>query len=463
MDAYLLIDFGSTFTKVCAVDMDSETILGTAQAPTTIENDITFGLKKAISILEKSTGINKYSKKLACSSAAGGLKVMASGLVESLTLKAARMAALGAGAKITKSYHHHLTTSDIKLIEQDIPDIFLLSGGTDGGNSDVLIYNAHMIAKIKARLTVVFAGNRTVADEVVSILENSGKDVFTCPNIMPSIDQLNIEPVNNVIRNLFINRITEAKGLKKAEHIIDGILMPTPFAVLSAAQLLADGTDTKPGIGELMIVDCGGATTDVHSICDGYCSEDDMAFSGIAEPRVKRTVEGDMGVRHNAKSLVDAIKANIKESIFIKEGEYISSLLDEIRNQPSILFTGKAKEFDRELCKAAVNTAIKRHCGTRERYYTPRGLRYLQHGKNFNGVKTIIGTGGPLLYDEKPSAILKEAFYKEDEPDVLRPMNPNIYIDKKYILFAMGLLSTVNKEKAFRILKKELIEVGAVK
>ncbi|MCK5759403.1 MAG: glutamate mutase L [Clostridiales bacterium] len=463
MNAYLLIDFGSTFTKVCAVDLDSETILGTAQAPTTIESDITFGLEKAFFALEELTGHINYSKKLACSSAAGGLTVMASGLVESLTLKAAQMVALGAGAKITKSFHHHLTKSDIELIEQDIPDIFLLCGGTDGGNSDVILHNALAIAKIKSSLTVVFAGNRTIADEVVSILENSGKDVFACPNIMPSIDKLNIEPVNEVIRNLFISRITDAKGLKKAEKFVDGILMPTPFAVLSAAHLLADGTDTQSGIGELIIIDSGGATTDVHSVCDGYGSCDDVAFSRIAEPRVKRTVEGDMGVRHNAKSILDTIKINGEDSIFTREKDYINSLLKEIKNQPSILFKGKAKAFDTELCKAAVNTAVKRHCGTLERHYTPRGLRYLQYGKNFSEVKTIIGTGGPLLYDQNHSEILKESFYKLDEPDVLRPKDPNIYLDKKYILYAMGLLSTVNAEKAFRILKKELIEAGAVK
>ena len=41
MKAVLLIDFGSTYTKVTAVDLDSESLIGTASAYTTVQTDIT--------------------------------------------------------------------------------------------------------------------------------------------------------------------------------------------------------------------------------------------------------------------------------------------------------------------------------------------------------------------------------------------------------------------------------------
>ena len=40
MRPVLLIDFGSTYTKVTAVDTESETLLGTAASFTTIQTDI---------------------------------------------------------------------------------------------------------------------------------------------------------------------------------------------------------------------------------------------------------------------------------------------------------------------------------------------------------------------------------------------------------------------------------------
>lgn len=56
MKAVLLIDFGSTYTKITAVDVDEEKILGTAQSYTTIETDIINGLNNALAILKEKSG-----------------------------------------------------------------------------------------------------------------------------------------------------------------------------------------------------------------------------------------------------------------------------------------------------------------------------------------------------------------------------------------------------------------------
>ena len=56
MKAVLLIDFGSTYTKLTAVDVEEEKILGTAAAYTTVQTDINDGLDAAMKLLEEKTG-----------------------------------------------------------------------------------------------------------------------------------------------------------------------------------------------------------------------------------------------------------------------------------------------------------------------------------------------------------------------------------------------------------------------
>jgi len=61
--------------------------------------------------------------------------------------EAAKRAALGAGAKVVKVYSRQLSLREVKEIEQANPDILLLAGGTDGGNADVIVQNAKMLAR----------------------------------------------------------------------------------------------------------------------------------------------------------------------------------------------------------------------------------------------------------------------------------------------------------------------------
>ena len=132
MEAYLFIDFGSTYTKLTLIDIESEEIISTEKAYTTVETDVTIGYKEALKRLnEKVKPEVNVIKKLACSSAAGGLKIIAIGLVPELTAEAAKMAALGAGARVIKTYSHNLNTEEILEIKNSNADIILLAGGND--------------------------------------------------------------------------------------------------------------------------------------------------------------------------------------------------------------------------------------------------------------------------------------------------------------------------------------------
>ena len=232
MKAVLLIDFGSTYTKITAVDVDEEKILGTAQSYTTIETDIINGLNNALAILKEKIGDIQFEEQYACSSAAGGLRMVAIGLVPELTAKAARQASLGAGAKVIKTYSYELTEGDLEEIDRINPDICLLTGGTDGGNKENIVFNARMLAKAKNPFPIIIAGNRNCADQCQEILKE--KQTYVCENVMPRLDIPNVEPVQKKIREIFLEQIVKAKGLSRAQQLVQGILMPTPSAMLTA-------------------------------------------------------------------------------------------------------------------------------------------------------------------------------------------------------------------------------------
>ena len=134
MGNILLADFGSTYTKVMAVDPETEAVLGRSQAPTTIDTDIMIGLKNALAALRREHGVaeESFERRLACSSAAGGLKMAAIGLVPSLTLEAARRSALGAGAKVVCAFGYEIDEGAVNEIIERRCDIVMLAGGTDG-------------------------------------------------------------------------------------------------------------------------------------------------------------------------------------------------------------------------------------------------------------------------------------------------------------------------------------------
>ena len=209
MKPILLIDFGSTYTKLTAVDVESESILGTAAAYTTVQTDISEGLREGLRRLEEKTGRIEYDQCFACSSAAGGLRMVTSGLVPELTSEAAKLASLGAGAKVVGLYSFQLTEDDIEEIREIKPDIFLLVGGTDGGNTECILHNAQMLADMKPTFPIVVAGNRTAARQCQRILD--GCEVYVCPNVMPKFGTLNIEPTQKQIRDIFLNRIISSR------------------------------------------------------------------------------------------------------------------------------------------------------------------------------------------------------------------------------------------------------------
>ena len=459
MKPILLVDFGSTNTKVTAVDVEGCEILGTAAAYTTVETDIYNGLCDALELLEKTVGHMEYEERYACSSAAGGLKMISIGLVPELTAQASKEASLGAGAKVWKTYSFNLTKGDMREIEKYHPDIILLTGGTDGGNAECILYNAKMLADLSYDCPIVIAGNRCAAEECQEILE--GRTTYICENVMPRLGELNIEPTQKQIREIFLKRIVQGKGLSEASDLVSGIIMPTPSAMLAAMELLSDGWEDCRGIGELVGVDLGGATTDVYSIADGNPANAATVMKGLQEPYAKRSVEGDIGMRYSAQGILEAAGDRKLSKISGINRQKIAGLVEYLGNHTDYIPDNEEMEnMDYALACAAVETAVTRHAGSLEQVYTPCGLTYLQSGKDLRRVKYVIVTGGALIHAKHTEEIAKYALYDESTPGSLRPEHAEILVDRKYILAAMGLLSQHYPTAALEIMKKEIAYYG---
>lgn len=443
----LVAEIGSTTTVVNAfigLYTEDPIFLGQGQAPTTVlEGDVTIGVNGAIENLKVNLGVSDltWEEMHATSSAAGGLKMSVHGLVYDMTVKAAREAALGAGGVIREVTAGRMRKRHLKKILEIQPNIILLAGGVDYGEEDTIIHNAELLAELDWDAPIIYAGNVAIQDEVQEILEDAGKRVIIVDNVYPGIDEFNILPTRKVIQQVFEEHIVHAPGMGKIRDLIDGPMMPTPGAVMECAQLLYEH------IGDLVAVDVGGATTDVHSVTEGSTEIRDILIS--PEPKAKRTVEGDLGVFVNAINLIEMLgKEEIKQELEID--------LDPIlENRKPIPQTEKEMELIGILTREAVNIAVDRHVGMLKDLYGPTGRVKIAEGKDLTRIQWIIGTGGALTRLAVGPNIL--ANLRRDRGKKLMPsMNAQVLIDQDYIMASMGVMSKRFPEAALRLMKKSM-------
>lgn len=455
---YLTADFGSTYTKLTAIDATKAEVIGTSAAFTTIDTDVMEGYNCALQRLEEKIGVFKYDQLLCCSSAAGGLKMVALGLVPELTAKAARMAASSAGAKVVKTYAFEISKAEQNEICAIDPDLVLLCGGTDGGNKEVIISNARKLCEIDRNFSTIVAGNKSASDEVEKVFSESGKDFVITENVMPEFNKLNIEPAKQKIKELFISKIIDAKGLNKVQSMTNSEIIPTPLAVLNGCELLSKGTDTTEGIGDLMAVDIGGATTDVYSISAGTPTFENVMIKGLPEPYNKRTVEGDLGMRYSLTPLADQTDLNALSSEIGVDVDDILKWIETCKKFPNTLADKNSynQKVEEGLAKSALKIAVERHTGKVESTFTPFGEMYIVTGKDLTKVGSVVGIGGVLVNSANADDILEGAKADKQNLMSLKPKQPKYLLDKKYIFGSMGLLSAINAELALTIMKKEI-------
>ena len=446
----LVAEIGSTTTLVNAfsgINTREPRFIGQGQAPTTVaEGDVRIGLSGAVSDLAKNLGADKteYGEMFATSSAAGGLRMTVHGLVYEMTVKAAQAAALGAGAIIKHATAGKLSEFDIDDIKALDPNLILLAGGTDYGERETAAFNAKAIAGSGLKIPVIYGGNIQNHRLVEKIFTDAGIPFYITENVYPKLDLLNIEPARRIIHQVFEEHIIKAAGMEHIRDMVTGNIIPTPGAVMEASQLL------QTAIGDLTVIDIGGATTDVHSVTKG--SDEIAVMMTTPEPFAKRTVEGDLGMFVNAKNLIDMIGA---EKLARELDLDMDAVMASYKPIPE---TPEQFKLTERLCLEAELIALERHAGAFRYIYTPQGRQTIAEGKDLSIIKWLVGTGGALTRLPHHEEIARKLADCNTGGLMLfpRPGRVKTVFDNHYIMASLGVLSKRYPEAALDLMLQSL-------
>jgi uncharacterized protein (TIGR01319 family) len=448
----LVAEIGSTTTIINAfdkLDSDNPIFIGSGYAPTSVlAGDVTIGLDQAKAMLMEKLNITELIAKetFASSSAAGGLKMSVHGLVYDMTVKAAKEAALGAGANLIMITSGILDEFQIEEIKNSPLNIIMISGGVDYGERKTALGNAEIIANLKLNIPVIYAGNIQNQNLVKKFFLDSKQHdyLYLSNNVYPKIDVLEVENTRKIIQNVFEKHIIQAPGMEKIKKLINADIIPTPGAVMEASRLL------QTDIGDLITIDVGGATTDIHSVTEG--KEEINKILIAPEPFAKRTVEGDLGVFINKDNLINLIgetKLTKDLKLSSEQLQNIISNYQPIPNEPQLPLTEK-------LTEKAFDIALKRHSGRIVYMFNSSGKVAYAEGKDLSNVKCLIATGGALTRLPNRVRIVENVLSNQSEL-VLSP-NPKtkVLIDKDYIMASLGVLSRRHPLAALKLLKRSL-------
>jgi len=419
MSTLLCLDIGSTWTKGALVAEDGS-LVGTAQHPTT-PPEVLDGIASVTTRLDA-----QGRPVLACSSAGGGLRLAVVGQERLVSAEAGYRVALSAGAKIVHVVAGQLNGEAIRELRATRPDLVLLAGGTDGGDRSVLLHNAKRIAANRLKSPIVLAGNADARVEAEALLRGTGRTVVATDNVLPDVGELAPGPARAAIRELFLHHVIGGKGLSKGNTFRNLVKAVTPDAVLGGVSRLAAILAAREA-GAVLVVDVGGATTDVYS---AVSTVDDNAMQRtVALPADRRTVEGDLGMRWSAPGIVSEAKVErlgAPEDLE-HEAEKRSTTVDWIPDDDH------GRDVDATLAGLAAVLAVRRH------------LRLVDGQLGPKGAGLLVLSGG--VFRHATPQRLQDIEDRLRADPVLRPVlrNAAITVDQRYVLAPAGLLADAGR------------------
>ncbi|UCH02128.1 MAG: glutamate mutase L [Candidatus Bathyarchaeota archaeon] len=467
VDNILITDVGSTTSKAILIKkMDGEYRLAyRGEAPTTVERpfeDCRIGVRNAVRQIEEALKVQFLSDQgdimkektmyLSTSSAGGGLQIMVSGVIRRMTAESGERAALGAGAIVLDV----MAIDDGREVHEKInrmrylrPDMILMVGGTDGGDTKDLIESAEIFksAKPKPRfgidfkLPLIYAGNKECSNAVKDIIGDEF-DLEIVPNIRPTLDVENSEPARNGVHDLFLSHVmSHAPGYPELMKWTDAPILPTPMGEGMVFQLIAETLGVN-----LIGVGLGGATTNIYSIYDGI---------------LVRTVSANLGMSYSICNVMkEAGIANIMRwiPIAIQEEEIRNELRNKMIRPTTIPPTFTSLIVEHAVAREALRLALDSHKSL------ARPLRGARRTRAIGEVAidleetyiemlnvNLMGTTGGLLSHAPRRAqsalILIDGFQPEGITKII--------IDSVFMMPHLGVLSTINPEAAFNVLMKD--------
>jgi uncharacterized protein (TIGR01319 family) len=448
-DAAVCVDFGSTFTKAALVDLAEGRIVASASHPTTIGSDVLDGYDACLATLAGQDPRAADAEVLACSSAGGGLRIAVVGNEELVTAEAGRRVALSSGGKVVAvvatSQEGRAAHTDLEVVLRQTtppPDVVLLTGGTDGGNPGPIRDAARALVDTGWRGPVVVAGNVEARDDVRKILDDVPH--VLADNVVPRIGVLEPESARNAIREMFLAHVIGGKHLSSRVDFTEMVRGATPDVVLTAVELLARGLDEEhPGAGDVVVVDVGGATTDVHSVVTLDPEDTGLSREVVATTPVTRTVEGDLGMRWSAPTTVTEVGRTD-----------LAAAAERRHADPGYLpETDEEVEIDEAIATAAVGVALRRHAGRSRVVVSPEGRVVERSGQDLREVDLLVCSGG-VFRNGKPGLTrraLSGSTGEHVDGGWQLPRRPRVLVDHDYVLAAAGLLAERHPEAAYRL------------
>ncbi|MBN1318669.1 MAG: glutamate mutase L [Anaerolineales bacterium] len=518
----LVVDFGSTFSKIGVFDTKTENF--EMKYVPTIVDDLRESLANGLDVLEDCQRLGNWEPlrrkmeqfdiKLPCSSAKGGLKMITVSMVKEESGFAAELAALTAGAKLLNNYDGKLSEEQVQSIyQQDQPEIILQVGGVDrGGDTETQLHNARLLARNSKKASyarygvpVIYAGNQDIAGEIDQIYRKEGVDIRLTPNVMPEINTFRIEVVNEAIRELFQTIIIRGKGFDVVEEYMSAPFLPTPRAAFRGINLLAKGFGKEPGLGNIIALDIGGATTDFYSNVNDnplyrYMGNDPLRkvkrtiLKTPNTPLAYRRVEGKYGMAYDAENIKEldrfqngSMKHDLEDFMLKEYPDFkpgndefgsFSRRLDSRLNldldrylswltaNPHVLPSSDEENAVRSfLAKEIMAATTGRNVG----YVKETDTYFLQYGVNFlNQPCTTLLIGGAIYHKCKAMEkfrrdlrlIADGTHYNENESWILRPKG-KVLLDAAYMVSIVGgLYGRIDPERALRMMKRNLLDIG---
>ncbi len=314
---------------------------------------------------------------------------------ELVTAEAGRRVALSSGGKVVAVLAGGLDRAKLEALRAAVPDVLLLVGGTDGGNSEGLVADADFLSRVPWEGPVVVAGDVEAQAAVAGRLESSRTPYVLADNVVPKIGVLAPGSARSAIREMFLEHVIGGKGLSTRGDFTAMVRGATPDLVLSGVEVLAAQTGD-----DVVVVDIGGATTDVHSVVRLDPEDAGLSREVVATTPVTRTVEGDLGMRWSAASTWEAgSEAGLL-------GEDLRAAAVRRSAEPSFLPTTEtARREDELIASAAATLALRRHAGRSRVVVGPDGRVVERTGKDLREVALLVGSGGVLRHSDPASRL----------------------------------------------------------
>ena len=481
----LATDCGSTTTKAILIEKrgDEYQLIVRGEAPTTVEapvENVTAGVINAVTeveelagrklldngvIIKPQNGEEGVDIYISTSSAGGGLQMMVAGVVRNMTGESAERAALGAGAivmDVIASNDKRLPHEKIERIRHLRPDMFLLSGGVDGGTTSHVVELAEIIAAARPQprlgiayeLPLIYAGNKDARELIRECLDDV-MSLEIVDNLRPVLERENLMPTRHKIQDQFLEHVmAHAPGYKKLIDWTDAPIMPTPGAVGEIIQTVSSQQDIQ-----VIGVDIGGATTDVFSVFKNH----------DAEAVFNRTVSANLGMSYSVSNvLAEAGINNVLRWVpfDIEVGDLRNRVKNKMIRPTTIPQTLQELVLEQAIAREALRLAFEQHKqlavelrGVQQQRTISEAFDQAESGQtlvNMLSLDMLVGSGGVLSHAprrQQSMLMMIDAF----QPEGLT----HLAVDSIFMMPQLGVLAQVNAEAATQVFERDcLIHLG---